>query len=39
MDTVMRLEGKEVRADGVALTFAKDVALGSVGGALTPRQR
>ncbi len=32
MDTVMRLEGKQVRADGVALTFSRDAALASLGG-------
>lgn len=37
MDMVMRLEGKQVGAAGITLTFSKDVPLASLGGGASVR--
>ncbi len=37
MDAVMRLEDRQVRPDGVTLTFSKDVALAAMGGGASVR--
>ena len=37
MDMVMRLEDKEIRDDGISLTFSKDVPLATVGGGASFR--
>jgi hypothetical protein len=37
LDAVMRLEGKETRPDGSALTFSRDVPLATLGGGASVR--
>lgn len=37
LDMVMRLESKQITADGVSLTFTKDVPLPTIGGGATVR--